>query len=148
MGFAVRENRLGKFMAYDPWLNTASVEGMKRADKKYWLAVNHEAILKGFRAKISQFGLKIRSNLFRSTSENAPTYLSDRHSAYRWRGFHSEATSYLDVTKWVRLSERRSSFCDDITWGTTGKLVLWVDEHCIKWRQFEDDAAWGIWVKN
>lgn len=147
MGFAVRQNRMGKVYGIDPWLNIASAEGMDGANKKYWLEVNHGAILQGLKAKIREFGLENQIELIRSTSENAPPI--DQIDILHIDGNHSEATSYLDVTKWVPLVRKGGIIIlDDITWSTTKKAVTWVDEHCIKLAEFKEDAAWGIWVKS
>ena len=68
-------------------------------------------------------------------------------------GNHSDYTSYIDVTKWVPLVNPGGWIIfDDMTWYENGQFTAsratrWLDEHCIKFAEFSDICAWGIWVK-
>jgi len=62
-------------------------------------------------------------------------------------------TSYLDVTKWVPLVKSGGWIIfDDITWYENGQFtnaraVDWLNAHCKKFAEFQDNCVWGIWVK-
>jgi hypothetical protein len=68
-------------------------------------------------------------------------------------GNHSDVTSYIDVTKWVPLVKSGGWIIfDDMTWYENGKFtnaraVEWLDTHCKKIAEFQDNCVWGVWVK-
>ncbi len=146
MGLALKVNGRGKAYGIDPWDSGASSEGMDGVNYDWWSQVDHQMILRGLQAKISEYNLQANIELIKSTSENAP--LIPNIDILHIDGNHSEKAANLDAHKWVPLVRRGGIIIfDDITWGTTASAVKWMDENCIRLAEFHEDNDWGIWVK-
>ncbi len=152
MAAALQFNGEGKIYGIDPWSNTASIEEVMHPDNKaFWGKVDHEAVFQRLSHKIDLFGMKGQIELWKMSSEEAPPI--EDIDILHIDGNHSEKTSYADVTKWVPLVKKGGWIIfDDMSWYengifTTAKAVSWLDEHCIKIAQFNDQCLWGIWVK-
>lgn len=146
MAFALRENGSGLIYGIDPWSSNESVKGMDGINKEWWSQVNHQKILDGLVQKINQYGLKNQVVLIRQTSmQTEPIY---DIGLLHIDGNHSEDCSYNDVVKWVPLVKRGGIIIfDDVTWGTTGKAVQWLDENCIRFAEVKGENVWGVWIK-
>lgn len=146
MAFALKQNGSGKVYGIDPWDSLRSAEGMEGVNKDYWGTLDHLAILNGLVAKIKQFDLSKQVVLIKSTSEGADPIANI--DMLHIDGNHSEPTSFLDVKKWVPLVKQGGIIIfDDITWGTTGRAVKWLDECCIRLSEHKGDNEWAIWYK-
>lgn len=146
MACALQANGEGIIYGIDPWSPQASSEGMDGVNKEWWSGVNHQLVLDGLLQKIHQFNLDDRIELIRTTSHQAsPIY---DIGLLHVDGNHSEKTSLQDVNKWVPLVKKGGIIIfDDVTWGTTGKAVQWLDKNCIKVAEVKGDNVWGIWIK-
>lgn len=146
MAFAMRENKRGMAYGIDPWMTSASVEGMTGINADWWGSIDHEMIMIGLESKMYQFGLENYMKLIRATSEDAePIYNID---ILHIDGNHSEETSMVDVLKWVPLVRKGGVIIfDDLNWDTTGKAVQYLNKHCVKLAELKGDNIWGIWVK-
>ncbi len=152
MAHALRANRKGIIYGIDPWNNDASIqETSDEANKAFWGAVDHEAVMRSLISRIDQFKLNNQITLIRSTSEDAAPI--KEIDILHIDGNHSDKTSYLDVTKWVPYVKSGGWIVfDDMTWFendvyTTARAVHWLNENCIRVAQFKDSCEWGLWRK-
>lgn len=146
MAFALKVADGGTIYGIDPWDSHESIDGMDGVNYDWWGSIDHEKILKGLQMKIAEFEINDHVLLIKSTSEQAP--LIYNIDLLHIDGNHSEKSSFIDVTKWVPLVRRGGVIIlDDITWGTMGKAVKWLDENCIKLAEFHESNDWGIWIK-
>jgi predicted O-methyltransferase YrrM len=152
MACALRANGLGKIFGIDPWDSKASLEEvMNESNIAYWSWADHEAVYRQLKEKIQSFNLQDYIQLIRATSEATPI-ISDIDLLHI-DGNHSDKTSYFDVTKWVpHVKTGGWIIFDDMTWYengvfTTSRAVEWLNTHCIKFAQFEDNCVWGVWIK-
>lgn len=152
MACALKTNRKGVIYGIDPWDNLASLEGVENESNiGYWSTVPLEEIMQSLISKIKQFDLTDQIRLIRDTSLNVDPipHIDILHID----GNHSDVTSYIDVTKWVPLVKSGGWIIfDDMTWYengkfTTGRAVEWLNTHCHKFAEFQDNCVWGIWVK-
>ncbi len=146
MAYALKVNEKGKAYGIDPWSNFESSEGMDGVNFNWWMSVDHELIMRGLQKRVLEFSLQDQIQLIQASSELAQPI--PNIDILHIDGNHSEKASYTDVTKWVPLVKKGGVVIfDDMTWGTNGKAVEWLDENCIKFAQFAEDSDWGIWVK-
>lgn len=152
MACALRKIKKGKIYGIDPWDVRASLEGvMGEAHVDYWNHIDHEDIYRNLLLKIKEFALEEYVELIKSSSENAEEIIDI--DLLHIDGNHSDKASYLDVTKWVPYVKPGGWIIfDDIAWDddglcTTARAVKWLDTHCIKFAEFEDNSIWGIWIK-
>jgi hypothetical protein len=152
MACAVKENKRGKVYGIDPWEPDASLEDMHNdANRDYWGKLNYNKILGGLIQKIATFDLKNQIELIRNTSANAPIIYNI--DVLHIDGNHSDATSWVDVTKWVPFVRSGGWIIfDDMTWYengiyTTGRAVQYLDQYCKRVATFSDNCDWGIWQK-
>jgi predicted O-methyltransferase YrrM len=152
MAYALKMNGSGRIFGIDPWDSADSLEGMVNQNNiSYWNTVNHESIFQGLNQKIAHFGLQNQISLIRSTSADTPPIPSI--DILHVDGNHSDWSSYLDVTKWVPYVKPGGWIIfDDMTWYeegvfTTARAVGWLDQHCIKVVEYQDNCLWGIWRK-
>lgn len=152
MAYALKANEQGKIYGIDPWESSASIEGAaNQANKEWWSALNHEAIRQGLINKIKLFALEKEIELIKSSSADAVPI--SEIDLLHIDGNHSDATSYLDVTKWVPLVASGGWIVfDDLTWHengvyTTARAVEWLNANCIKFAEFTDSCTWGVWIK-
>ncbi|HSW87038.1 MAG TPA: class I SAM-dependent methyltransferase [Rhabdochlamydiaceae bacterium] len=152
MAYALKESKKGKIYGIDPWDAKESIKWSMNDDNiNCWRNLDHFAILYDLITKIEQFQLVDQIELIISTSEDAaPIHDID---ILHIDGNHSDPTSYLDATKWVPYVKSGGWIIfDDMTWYengtfTTARAVGWLNEHCIKIAEFNDNCVWGIWVK-
>jgi len=154
MAYALKINKLGKIYGIDPWDTKASIEGaIDAGNKHFWAWVDHESILQHLIEKIEQFDLYEQIELIKSTSEDAePIYGID---ILHIDGNHSDAASYLDVTKWAPYVQPGGVIIFDdinIPWKENGvcpthRAVEWLNVHCSKMAEFSDQNGWGVWIK-
>ncbi|HEY2810264.1 MAG TPA: class I SAM-dependent methyltransferase [Rhabdochlamydiaceae bacterium] len=152
MACALRANECGKIFGIDPWDSSASLEEvMHESNRAYWSYADHELVYSQLKEKISTFTLQDYIQLIRSTSEAAPDIIDI--DILHIDGNHSEKTSYFDVIKWVpHVKPGGWIIFDDMTWYengifTTARAIEWLNTHCIKFAQFNDNCTWGIWIK-
>lgn len=146
MAYALKASQNGKVFGIDPWDSFASADGMDGVNYDWWSSVDHEKILRGLQAKITEFALEEQVVLIKATSEQAP--IIPNIDILHIDGNHSEKASCLDVKKWVPLVRKGGLIIfDDITWGTNASAVSWLDENCIQLATFHETNDWGIWIK-
>lgn len=146
MAHALKVNKRGLAYGIDPWDNLESAEGMEGVNYEWWSSIDHKKILQGLENKIIEFGLENQIILIKATSQLAP--IIPDIDILHIDGNHSEKASTLDVNKWVPLVRKGGIIIfDDITWGTNGKAVQWLNENCIKLAEFHEDNDWGVWIK-
>jgi hypothetical protein len=152
MAFTLKGFGFGKIYGIDPWENEASLEGVvHESNIAYWGNIDHQLVLDCLIQTIDSYDLYDYVELIRSTSAKAP--LIENIDILHVDGNHSEVTSYLDVTKWLPMVKKGGWIVvDDMTWfengmTTTGKAVEYLDKHCHKIAEIEDNCVWGIWVK-
>lgn len=152
MACALSTNKKGIIYGIDPWDNLASLQGVENESNiGYWSTVPLQEIMEGLIFKIRQFNLEQQIKLIRGTSlEVEPIHDID---ILHIDGNHSDVTSYIDVTKWGPLVRSGGWIIfDDMTWYENGKYtnaraVEWLNTHCKKFAEFNDNCVWGIWVK-
>lgn len=152
MAYALKVNQKGIIYGIDPWDSNESVAGLLNPDNRhFWQWLDHLSIMNYLIQKIEDFDLNDQIVLIKSTSEAAaPIYNID---ILHIDGNHSDATSYIDVTKWVPFVKSGGFIIfDDMTWtennvNSTARAVNWLNEHCIKFAEFSDTCVWGIWYK-
>jgi len=148
--FARREK--GKIYGIDPWDNQASIEGASHESNiAFWSHVDHEEVLRHLTYVIQKRGLQDHVELIRATSADAaPIYNID---LLHIDGNHSDATSYIDVTKWVPLVKKGGWIVfDDMNWfengvATTQRAIDYLNTHCHKIAEINEACQWGIWYK-
>lgn len=152
MAYALKELGRGKAYGIDPWQAVESVQGMDGVNKEWWGQVDHDAILRGLRRKILDFGLQDNIVLVRDTSTGAAPI--PNIDLLHIDGNHSEEASCADVEKWVPLVRKGGIvILDDITWidsttkGSTRRAVELMNKYCIKLAEVHGDSDWGIWIK-
>ncbi len=146
MAYALKVVGTGKAFGIDPWDSIESTEGMDGINREWWSQVDHQKILQNLQVNIAKFKLENQIELIRSTSEDAPPI--PNIDILHIDGNHSEKASTLDVNKWVPLVRTGGIIIfDDMTWGTNGNAVKWLDENCIQLVSFHEDNDWGIWIK-
>jgi predicted O-methyltransferase YrrM len=152
MACALKANQRGVIYGIDPWDCMESVKGLQQVEHvDFWKHLDHQKILQRLIGNIRKLSLESQIVLIQNTSENAsPIYDID---LLHIDGNHSEAASYLDVTKWVPLVKKGGYIIlDDMTWCdngafTTARTCEWLDAHCTKVTEFTDTCKWGVWVK-
>lgn len=146
MAFALKDLGGGKVYGIDPWDRDASLQGMTGVNQEWWGSLNHEAIYQSLVAKINEYDLSRQIELIRTTSAAAPEIYGI--DVIHIDGNHSDEASFIDVTKWVPFVRKGGLIIfDDMTWGTNGRAVQWLDTHCQKFAEFHETSVWGIWVK-
>lgn len=146
MAHALRATESGRIFGVDPWDSVESADGMDGINYEWWSKIDHTIILQNLRKKLVEFGLENHVILIKTTSALAP--IIPDIDILHIDGNHSEKASTLDVNKWAPLVRKGGVIIfDDITWGSNGKAVQWLDENCIKLAEFHEDNDWGIWIK-
>lgn len=152
MAYALKMQKSGKIYGIDPWNNDESLQGvMNEANRFYWKTIDLEGVYQALLCNLERFELQNHVQLIRATSANAPP-INDIDLLHI-DGNHSEVTSYIDVTKWVPLVKSGGwIIVDDISWYEAGNYtqaasVQWLNDHCHKIAEINDNCIWGIWVK-
>jgi len=152
MACALKANKKGKIYGIDPWNPIESLQYVtENANINYWSRADHEGVLRNLQDKIEKFQLEEQIDLIRSTSAEAPEI--GEIDILHIDGNHSDATTFLDVTKWVPLVKKGGWIIfDDMTWFENGvftaaRAVAWLDAHCVRLAQFSENCDWGIWYK-
>jgi predicted O-methyltransferase YrrM len=152
MAYALKINQKGVIYGIDPWDHVESVKGLQQVEHvTFWEYLNHQKIKQQLIENIYNFSLHSQVVLIQSTSEAAAP-INDIDLLHI-DGNHSDALSYLDVTKWVPLVKRGGyiilddmNWCDDGNYTTT-HACEWLNANCTKVSEFTDDCKWGIWMK-
>lgn len=152
MACALKAAGQGVIYGIDPWDSNESIRWvMNESSLTYWSRADHQAVKQRLVNRLADFELTDWVCLIQATSEEAePIYNID---ILHVDGNHSDQTSYLDVTKWVPLMKSGGFIIfDDMSWYennqfTTARAVEWLNQHCIKFAEFNDDCLWGIWIK-
>lgn len=153
MAFALNRMRSdGKVYGIDPWDNIASIEGLSHEGNiDFWSHADHEAVLRHLKSIIRNWGLQDHVELIRATSAEADPI--SNIDILHIDGNHSDATSYVDVTKWVPLVRKGGwIILDDMNWfengaTTTRRAVDYLNTHCHKIAEINEACQWGIWYK-
>jgi len=152
MACALKANKKGRVYGIDPWNSIESLQHvMDGSNIDYWSRADHEGVLRNLNEKIEKFQLRPQVELIRATSAEAPEI--PNIDILHIDGNHSDATTYLDVTKWVPLVKKGGWIIfDDMTWFENGvytaaRAVAWLDEYCVRFAQFSENCDWGIWCK-
>jgi len=146
MAHAQRNFANGITYGIDPWDNIESVDGMDGVNYEWWISIDHKKILTGLQNKIVEFGLHNNVMLVPTSSLLAPLIYDI--DILHIDGNHSKKASDIDVQKWVPQVRRGGIVIfDDITWGTNGDAVKWLDDTCIRLAEFREDCAWAVWIK-
>lgn len=147
MAYALKALRKGTIYGIDPWSADKSAEGMDPVSKEWWSKVDHDHVLNTLLEEVYACELEDTVRLLRATSEDSPTI--PNIGLLHIDGNHSEATSYIDVTKWVPLVKPGGVIIfDDINWATTSAATTWLDKRCTKIAEFQGENIWGVWIKN
>lgn len=152
MAYALKQIGKGVIYGIDPWSPIESAQGiLHEVTKEFWTLADHKAVLLKLTNLIQRFELQDHIELIQSTSLDAP--LIENIDVLHIDGNHSDATSYLDVTKWVPLVRSGGWIIfDDINWAENGmrtnqRAVQYLNQHCHKLAEINDLCLWGIWVK-
>lgn len=142
----------GKVYGIDPWDSKASVVGINNeSSATFWKLADHDEVYYRLVDVIYQNGLTDYVELIRSTSADAP--LIEEIDILHIDGNHSDASSYLDVTKWVpQVRKGGWIILDDMNWfengtPTTARAVEYLNTHCHKIAEIDESCLWGIWYK-
>jgi predicted O-methyltransferase YrrM len=148
----MRMSQNGKIYGIDPWDNHASIEGMSHeSNLAYWGNVDHKKVLRQLEYVIEDWELQDTVTLIRATSQDAPE-IQDIDILHI-DGNHSDATSYIDVTKWVPLVKKGGWIIfDDMNWfengvTTTRRATDYLNQYCHKIAEINESCLWGIWYK-
>lgn len=146
MACALKANNYGKIYGIDPWSSQESAKGQEGANQQFWSKVDHISVMQGLQQKIKQFDLNDRIKLIRKTSEDAEPIGSI--DILHIDGNHSVEAALIDLNKWVPYVKRGGFIIfDDMYWAGRREPVDWLNENCVKLKEFKGDNRWGIWIK-
>jgi predicted O-methyltransferase YrrM len=153
MAYALmRMRQNGQIYGIDPWDSRASIEGITHEQNlAFWANADHTSVLRHLEQVIDHWGLNDTVTLIQATSQAAPEI--PNIDILHIDGNHSDATSYIDVTKWVPLVKKGGWIIfDDMNWFENGvttprRAIDYLNQHCHKIAEINEFCLWGIWYK-
>jgi len=146
MACALKENGKGVIYGIDSLDSMNLGESKQGVNRNLWNFFRSDTVLKGLQAKFTKFGLQNHIQLVQTTSENASPI--SEIDILHLNGNHTEQSSLSEVKKWVPFMKKNGVIIfNDVNRTTTKMATRYLDQHCIKFKEFKGDVVWGIWVK-
>lgn len=148
MALACRDKGSGGVIGFDPWNNSACIEGSNSpANDQWWLSLDLKAIYRGCLAAIERNGVFEQCNTVKMKSEDAAKLFADSVcDIIHQDGNHNVESITKELKLWVpKLKKGGYWICDDVDWIEASEGYAKLPEYGLEMTR--DFSTWQIWKK-